>query len=137
MFPVLLALLTLHASAAAEASFLIFPLENRAAPALTWVGEGIALSIGEQMRVPGIEVIGRDERQEYVMRADLPSGFQLSSASMIRVAQIAEADYVVTGWYSGTDDKVDISLQAIDLKTMRKGGGISARGPLTVADHAE
>ena len=131
MFSLLLALLVLHGSASAEASFLIFPLENRTAPALAWVGEGIALSLGEQMRVPGIEVIGRDERQEYVMRADLPSGFQLSNASMIRVAQLAEADYLVTGWYSGTDDRVDISLQAIDLKTMRKGGGVSARGPVS------
>jgi tetratricopeptide (TPR) repeat protein len=130
MFSLLLALLVLHGSASAEASFLIFPLENRAAPALAWVGEGIALSVGEQMRVTGIEVIGRDERQEYVTRADLPSGLQLSNASMIRVAQIAEADYIVTGWYSGTDDKVDISLQAIDLKTMRRGGAVSARGPL-------
>ena len=133
MFAILLALL----SAPAGASFLIFPLENDAGAALAWVGEGVALSVGEQMRIPGVDVIGRDELREYLQRADLPSGLQLSSASMIRVGQLAEVDFIVTGRYSGTNDKLDIKLQTIDLKTMRKGGTISATGPLSVLPQME
>ena len=137
MLPILLVLLSLHASAAAEATFMVFPLENRGGPPLAWVGEGVALSVGEQMRIPGVDVIGRDERLEYLERADLPSGLQLSNASMIRVGQLAEVDYIVTGQYSGTSDKLDIKLQVIELKTMRKGGAISATGPLNVLPQME
>src|SRR5512136_2112502 len=99
MLPTLLALLSLQAAASAKVSFLVFPLENDAGQSLAWVGEAVALSVGEQMRIPGVDVIGRDERLEYLQRADLPSGLQLSNGSMIRVGQIAEVDYIVTGRY--------------------------------------
>jgi len=133
MLPILLALL----SAPGGASFMLFPLENGAGQQLAWVGEAVALSVGEQMRIPGVDVIGRDERLECLQRADLPSGLQLSNASMIRVGQLAEVDFIVTGRYSGTNDKLDIKLQTIDLKTMRKGGTISATGPLSVLPQME
>jgi len=133
MLPILLALL----SAPGGASFMLFPLENGAGQSLAWVGEAVALSVGEQMRIPGVDVIGRDERLECLRRADLPSGLQLSNASMIRVGQIAEVDYIVTGRYSGTEDRLDIKLQFIDLKTMRKGGAISATGPLSMLPQME
>ena len=133
MLPILLALLT----APAGASFMLFPLENGAGQHLAWVGEAVALSVGEQMRIPGVDVIGRDERLECLQRADLPSGLQLSNASMIRVGQIAEVDYIVTGRYSGTENRLDIRLQVIDLKTMRKGGAISATGPLSMLPQME
>jgi tetratricopeptide (TPR) repeat protein len=133
MLPILLALL----SSPAGASFMLFPLENDAGATLAWVGEAVALSVGEQMRIPGVDVIGRDERLEYLQRADLPSGMQLSNGSMIRVGQIAEVDYIVTGRYTGTDDRLDIKLQVIDLKTMRRGGTISATGPLSMLPQME
>ncbi len=133
MLLILLALL----SAPAGNSIMIFPLENGAGPSLAWVSEGVALSVGEQMRIAGVDVIGREERLEYLRRADLPSGMQLSNASMIRVGQIAEVDFIVTGRYSGSDDKLDINLQVIDLKTMRKGGAISATGPLSMLPQME
>jgi tetratricopeptide (TPR) repeat protein len=133
MLLILLALL----SAPGGASIMLFPLENGAGQPLAWVGEAVALSVGEQMRIPGVDVIGRDERLEYLQRADLPSGLQLSNASMIRVGQIAEVDYIVTGRYSGTEDRLDIRLQVIDLKTMRKGGTISATGPLNMLPQME
>ncbi len=133
MLPILLALL----SAPGAASFMLFPLENDAGQSLAWVGEAVTLSVGEQMRIPGVDVIGRDERLEYLQRADLPSGMQLSTGSMIRVGQIAEVDYLVTGRYSGTEDRLDIKLQVIDLKTMRRGGAISATGPLNMLPQME
>jgi Flp pilus assembly protein TadD len=133
MLPILLALL----SAPAGASFMLFPLENGAGQPLAWVGEAVALSVGEQMRIPGVDVISRDERLECLRRADLPSGLQLSNGSMIRVGQIAEVDYIVTGRYWGTDDRLDIKLQVIDLKSMRKGGAISATGPLNMLPQME
>ncbi|NWG13126.1 MAG: tetratricopeptide repeat protein [Acidobacteria bacterium] len=129
--------LCLSAAQAADVNFLIFPPENQATAALGWLAEGIALSVSEQIQVPGVKALDRDERLELLEHADLPPGLPLSMASMIRVGQLAAVDYVVTGSYSGTPGGINITLQVLDLKTMRKGGAVSASGPLSFLSQME
>jgi Flp pilus assembly protein TadD/TolB-like protein len=134
---ILFCLSWISSAAAADATVLVFPLENRAGLQLAWVGESLALSITEQIRMPGIAVIDRDDRLDYLERADLPPNLPLSIASMIRVGQLASADYIVTGHYSGKEDRLDVRLQALDLRTMRRGGEVSASGPLSALPQME
>jgi tetratricopeptide (TPR) repeat protein len=122
----------LVALAADAKTFIVFPFESRAGdPALEWIGEGVALSLGEGLRHAGLRVVSREERVRLVEMADLPPAMPLSRASMIRVAQQASADFLVFGWYSGSAASLQVSLQVLDLEQMRLGGTITANGPLS------
>jgi len=112
--------------------FLIFPLESKSAdPLLSWIGEGVALAMGDALRGAGMNVISREDRMKFVESADLPPGMLLSRASMIRVAQQAEADLLAFGSFSGTADNLQVTLQVLDLHSLRFRGDITGNGALS------
>ncbi len=118
--------------------YLVFPPENLCkAPSLSWVGEAVALSVSDQLRMPGLEVLGRDERINFVQTADLPSNTPLSYASMIHVAQQAGADRLVTGSYSGVETNLKVSLHVLDMKSLKLGGELAAGGPMETLPQME
>jgi Flp pilus assembly protein TadD len=111
-------------------AYLFFPPENLSKlPALAWIGETLVRSISSQIEKPGVEVLPRETRLSFIEDADLPPNSPLSKASMIRVAQLAEADAMVFGWCSGNESSLRITLQVFDMKTMKLGGDIVAAGP--------
>ena len=126
------------APAAGAVTYLVFPPENLSNnPALAWVGEAIALSVGEQLRMPGVETFSREERLNFVEGADLPPKASLSRASMIHVAQQAAADRLIMGSFAGTEDNLQITLRVLEVKSMKMGGEISAAGPPAVLPQME
>ncbi len=119
-------------------TLLVFPPENHSNQAvLAWVGEGLALSVSDALRVPGVEVVDYADRIRIVEEADLPPNAVLSRASMIRVAQQAGVDLVVMGSYSGTAENLHVSLSVFDIRTTRLSGEISANGPLAALAQME
>ncbi len=115
--------------AAGQVTVIVFPPDDlTSTPSLAWLGEGLADSLSQELRTPGVKVIDRDARIQVVEDSDLPPNVALSHASMIRVAQLASADLVVMGSYSGTADKLRIALKVFDLRTMKMSGEISADG---------
>ncbi len=112
-------------------TFLFFPPENLSRQSsIAWVGEALILSISDQIERPGVEILPRGARLSYVEDADLPSGSPLSRASMIRVAQLADADELILGMYSGNEGSLRVTLQILDMKTMKLGTEIVATGPV-------
>ena len=125
-------------AAAADTGYLIFPLENLTkVPTLAWVGEGVAVSISEECRVPGVDTIGWQERVRFTESVDLPPNVTLSRASMIRVAQRAGVDRLVYGSYTGTEENLRLSLRMLDLKTMKLSGEMTANGPVSALPQLE
>lgn len=115
---------------AGPATYLVFPPENMTgSAALAWVGEALALSITEQLSVPGVDALSREHRLNFVEGADLPPDVALSRASMIHVAQQASADRLVMGSYSGSDENLQITLRVLDVKGMKLGEEIVVGGP--------
>ena len=134
----ILASLGIGTFADSSATYIIFTIEDSSEnPALAWLGEGIALSITEQIGIPGVKVIDYEKKMELTDDLDLPPSSALSHASMIRLAERAPADFLVMGTFSGTDETLHISLRVLDLKTMRLGGEISANGQLSVLPQME
>lgn len=124
--------------ARADTTLMVFPPENRSrAQTLAWIGEGIAVAISGQMISPEVDSISREERVRFVEASDLPPNAPLSRASMIRVAQKAAADYLVFGSYTGTEDNLGITLEVLDLKSMRLGGEKAANGPVSALPQLE
>jgi Tfp pilus assembly protein PilF len=114
-------------------SFLVFPPDNLTGnPALAWVGEAIALSISGQLTVPGVSAFSREDRVGFVESADLPPNSPLSRASMIHIAQQVSADRLVTGSFTGTEDRLQIVLKVLGLKPVKVpfGGETAVGGPI-------
>jgi tetratricopeptide (TPR) repeat protein len=111
---------------------IIFPFEGSTkGSSLSWLNEGIAYSIAQQLEVRGVMVLDRKELAALVESIDLPPGAQLSYASMIRAAQRASANLLILGSYTEKRQDLKISAKALDVKTMRLGGNMSANGPLS------
>ncbi len=117
---------------------MIFPLDadaNTETP--EWLGEGIALSIGDQLQDRDLKVIRRSERIQVVETMDLPPGGRLSRGSMIRVAQQAEAALLVMGSFSGSPQSLKVALRVFHLRTLKLSGEMTANGPLSALPQME
>ena len=124
--------------AALGATFLIFPLENlSSAPALGWLGEGLAFSIARGLRIPGVEVVDYEDRLRLTEAADLPPNAPLSRASMIRIAQHASVGRLVMGSYSGTAENLQITIRVLEMTSLKLEGRIAANGPLSALPQLE
>jgi Flp pilus assembly protein TadD len=132
-------LLTLAAAkAAAATTFMVFPLENLTRlKSLNWIGEGIAISLSGTLETPGVETISWEERARFIEASDLPPSLPLSRASMIRMAQKAAVDRIVFGSYAGTEDRLEIVVQVLNVRTLRISNEKFANGPLSMLARME
>jgi tetratricopeptide (TPR) repeat protein len=104
---------------------------------LQWLGEGIALSISDQLDTQDLSAVDRVELLRLVEGLDLPPGAPLSRGSMIRVAQNAGADFLVMGVISGREQNLKISVRVLDVKALKLGGEMVANGPFTALTQME
>jgi Flp pilus assembly protein TadD len=136
----IVSLLFFHAYsfAANPIRMLIFPLVGSTRNSSTsWIGEGVALALSEQLSGTGIQVIPRSERIELLERNDLPPNAELSRGSMIYIAQQASADLVVMGSYQGAEQNLKLSVWVLNLKTFKLSTEITASGPLAAEPQME
>jgi Flp pilus assembly protein TadD len=117
---------------------IVFPLNASVSQnKFAWVGEGIAMSLSDQLAGRGVKPMGRSERIELVEILDLPPRAPLSRGSMIRVAQRASADLAIIGYYSGTEKNLRVSINVLDVKSLKLSGEMVANGPLSVLAQLE
>jgi tetratricopeptide (TPR) repeat protein len=139
LLTVLFALLLLPASILADQSAaIVFPLDRALKGDLPqWLGEGIALSLTAQLASRELKTMDRGERIRLVESLDLPPGAPLSHGSMIRVAQRAGADLVIMGTYSGVEGNLKISIQVLEVNSLKLSGEMVANGPLSALPQME
>src|ERR1700741_4731353 len=78
--------------------YLVFPFENAGAtPRLDWLGEGLEELTIQALSAGGQEVYSHAGRTTELERNGLPFSAKLSRASMLRVAQDLDADFVIFG----------------------------------------
>ena len=91
--------------------YLVFPFENAgASPRLDWLGEGLEELTIQYLADGGQQVYSHAGRAGELERYGLPSSAKLSRATMLRIAQDLDADYVIFG--SFTSDGTSLSVQA-------------------------
>ena len=117
---------------------LFFPLDPPpTAGTLSWLSEGITLSISGQLSASGIRVVTRKERFQLVENLDLPPDAHLSHGSMIRVAQSGKADLVIFGGFFGSERNLKVAIRILDIKNLKLSGEITANGPLSAMPQME
>ena len=135
----LLLLCTVRATPAATVLVLQFHNESQY-PDLNWVGEGVAEILRTEFSATGQIVVDRDSRTEGLRRLSLRPDAAFTKATLIRLGQTLDVDYICFGSYdialpAGSqelkDSSIQVSARFIDLRKMHDGPDLSEAGKLS------
>jgi tetratricopeptide (TPR) repeat protein len=119
-----------QAHAGAE-TLLVLPFDNASkAPGLEWISEAFPELLGQRLSSPSTYVINRDERLLAFDRFGIPQGLHPSLATLYRMAEQMDADYVVIGRYTFDGNAFTASAQLLDMKSLKLAPAVTASGPL-------
>ena len=97
--------------------YLVFPFENAgASPRLDWLGEGLEELTVEYLTGAGQQVYSHAARAAELERNGLPFTARLSRASMLRIAQDLDADFVVFGSFSSDGKSLTVESRVLRLE---------------------
>jgi len=98
---------------------LVLPFDNFAnQPNLDWISEAVPEVLNRRLASAGFMPISRDDRLYALDHLGLPSTFQPSRASAIRLAQTLDADYVIVGSFSTTGTRFRASAQVLKMDAL-------------------
>jgi len=84
-------------------TYLVAPLDNRSRDAkLDWIGESVSESLRAALRSSNLAVLSREEREAGAKRLSLRSGSSLTFASLTKLAENVEADFLIHGHFEFT-----------------------------------
>jgi tetratricopeptide (TPR) repeat protein len=138
----LFGLLFLAVLPAQSATVLVLRFHNASDfPDLSWVGESISEVLSSELSDSSLIVIDRDKRSEAMKRLSLRAEADFTKATIIRLGQTLDADYVIYGSYTAKPDPdnsqelrnslLDISARIIDLRHLHDGSDVSEAGKLS------
>lgn len=113
-------------------TLVVIPFENTSpTPGLEWIGEAFPESFHEQLNSPVLYVASREERLRAYDRLGIPAGLHPSRATLYRIAEQMDVDYVVLGSYNYDGSQLQASAQLLDMRTSKLLPGTGESGPLT------
>src|SRR5882672_2513504 len=119
----------------APKSLLIASFENVSkAPGIEWIGESFPEVLGQRL-VGGagqgaVQIMSRNDRLLAFDRAGMPSGLHPSRATMFRIAEQLDLNYVVIGTYDFDGHTFTATCQRLDVKRAHLSSKITQSGPL-------
>jgi tetratricopeptide (TPR) repeat protein len=100
---------------------LVLPFDNHSGNAsLNWIGDSFPDTLNKRLASAGFLTISHDDRVFAYEHLGLPSGFQPTRATTIRIAQQLDANYVIIGSYS-------VAPGAGGAASSQAAGGIAGR----------
>jgi len=116
---------------ARAATYLVLPFFNLSKnPNLDWIGESLADSAREALSSEGLMALSRDERVQAYSRLSLRPYSLLTKASVIKIGEELDAEFVIFGQYdvkpvpdsaSQSRGSLQITSRVIDLKHLKQG----------------
>src|SRR5690242_18806095 len=92
--------------------YVVLPFENAGAPArLDWLGEGLEELTIQRLTAAGEQVYSHSGRANELERYGLPSSSTFSRATMLRVAEDLDADYVIYGKYAAPAKGTPVTIE--------------------------
>jgi tetratricopeptide (TPR) repeat protein len=111
--------------------YLVFPFENAgASPRLDWLGEGLEELTIQRLSAAGQQVYSHSGRAGELERSGLPPNAKLSRASMLRIAQNLDADFVVFGRFTSDGQSLSVESQILRVNPTRLLPAVRETGPL-------
>ena len=108
------------------------PFENQSStPGLEWIGEAFPEVLAQRLASPQLYVISREERTYAFDHSGIPQSVLPSRASIYRIAEQMDADYVVLGSYTYDGKTFAAKAQLLDMKKLHLSPAVESSGPLT------
>ena len=112
-------------------TLLILPFENHSkSPGLEWIGESFPEILAQRLSSPSMYMIGREDRVYAFDRMGIPASARPSHATLYRIAEQMDCDYVVMGEYNFDGATFTARATALDMKQLRRSRTLEASGPL-------
>ena len=110
---------------------LVMPFENRSSQTnLDWIGESVPEVLNQRLTSAGFLPINRTDRLYALDHLGLPLDFRPSRASMLRMAQTLDADYVIYGSYTLDGTTLKATAQILDVAALQLGRPIEQQAEL-------
>jgi tetratricopeptide (TPR) repeat protein/TolB-like protein len=111
--------------------YVVLPFENAGAPAkLDWLGEGLEELTIERLTAAGEQVYSRAGRAAELDRYGLPTGSTFSRATMLRVAEDLDADYVIYGKYTANGSSLTVEMRILSMNPLSLRPALQESGPV-------
>ena len=111
--------------------FLVFPFENLgAAPRFEWLGEGLEELAIQALSSSGEQVYSHAGRRAEMERNGLPLSAKLSRASMLRIAQDLDADFVIFGSFTSDGKALTVESRLLRTDPLTLLPAVRETGPL-------
>lgn len=106
-------------------TIMVLPFENTSNRAeFNWVGESIADSLADLLKVPGLNVVSNDERKMVQRRLKMPSSVLPSLAASLKLARESKASLLVSGKYNVVPAKEDVAASiTVNARIIRVNEG--------------
>ena len=119
------------ASSTSQKIYVVLPFESVGAPAkLDWLGEGLEELTIERLTAAGEQVYSHTGRAAELERYGLPSGSTFSHATMLRVAEDLDADYVIYGKYAIKDNTLTLEMRIFSMNPLALRPPVQESGPV-------
>jgi Tfp pilus assembly protein PilF/TolB-like protein len=113
-------------------SVMIVPFENQSsAPGLEWIGEAFPEVLSQRLASSQVYVISREDRAYAFDHSGIPQSVLPSRATIYRVAEQMDADYVVMGSYTFDGKTFTAKAQLLDMKKLHLYPPVDSSGSLT------
>ncbi|HYL63412.1 MAG TPA: tetratricopeptide repeat protein [Candidatus Methylomirabilis sp.] len=111
--------------------YLVFPFENvGSSPRLDWLGEGLEELTIQRLTAAGQQVYTHSGRTSELDRSGLPPSAKLSHASMLRIAQDMDADFVIFGKFTSDGQSLTVDAQVLRVSPTRLLPAVQETGAL-------
>jgi len=93
------------------------PFDNASgAPGIEWIAESFPELLSQRLASPTIYILTRDDRLRAYDRAGIPASMHPSRATIYRLVEQMDVDYVVLGHYSFDGRTFTASAQVLDMR---------------------
>lgn len=121
----------LNAGSTDHKVILILPFHNDSkAPGLEWIGEAFSEVLGQRLESPSLFVISREDRLYAFDRVGIPVSAQLSRATLLRIAEQMDVDFVVLGNYNYDGNTFSSKAQLLDMRRLHLLSAVAESGSL-------
>jgi tetratricopeptide (TPR) repeat protein len=111
--------------------YVVLPFENvSASPRLDWLGEGLEELTIQRLSAAREQVFSHAGRAADLERYGLPRTSKFSRATMIRIAEDLDADFVVFGRYTANGNSLTIEMRTLTVDPMALRPAVRESGPL-------
>src|SRR5215470_18057057 len=111
--------------------YVVLPFENAGGGArLDWLSEGLEELTIQRLSAAGEQVFSHAGRASELERYGLPRTSHFSRATMLRVAEDLDADYVIYGKYSSNGTTLTLEMRALSMTPLALRPPLRENGPL-------